>query len=574
MDAAGPASIPVPLKRFALLYFVFLCCSFCALARAMPSDAPLVEKAKSLLAREQWQQVVSLVELSASRSSEIDYIYGTALAHLGRLEDARAAFEAGRLLAPQDERFRVELAGVEFKQKHYKEASELLRQALDIAPNDAYANDFLGTVYFLQRNLEAALKYWNRVNKPQIATVIPEPAVKIDPALLDRAFAFSPASVFTLDQLALSRERVSMLGVFSNFGLNLVPRDDTKVDVLFRNDELNGFGNSKLAVLINLLRGLPAEEVDPEYFNFRHHAINFEGFYRWDEQKRRWAGSVSGPWRDNPDRRYWSGFDVRNENWDIRTAFRGPADELGTFNMRREAVGASFLSIINSRWNWSAAAEVSHRDFRNVIPGPAITPSLLSEGFQLKEMTQVKTALWSLPERRMNLTGSASSEVGRIWSEPSHSFLKMQGAIRFRWLPTSEGDGYEVQERLLSGKTIGDVPVDELFILGVLGDNGLQMRGHVTTREGRKGSGPMGREYFVSNTDFDKTLFEKWGLTVKAGPFLDAGKINDDKRALGSHEWLYDVGVKIKGSLFGMGAVFIYGKDLRSGNNAFTVGLE
>ena len=225
-----------------------------------------------------------------------------------------------------------------------------------------------------------------------------------------------------------------------------MPRDDTKVDVLFRNDELNGFGNSKLAVLINLLRGLPAEEVDPEYFNFRHHAINFEGFYRWDEQKRRWAGSVSGPWRDNPDRRYWSGFDVRNENWDIRTAFRGPADELGTFNMRREAVGASFLSIINSRWNWSAAAEVSHRDFRNVIPGPAITPSLLSEGFQLKEMTQVKTALWSLPERRMNLTGSASSEVGRIWSTPSAFFLKIPGmAIRFRWLPRAEGDDYEMQ---------------------------------------------------------------------------------------------------------------------------------
>jgi hypothetical protein len=548
-----------------------LCCSIGA---AQTVSADLVAKTHDLLAHQRWQEVVTLVESTPARSVEIDYVYGTALAHLGRLPEARRAFEAGGELAPRDARFPEELAGVEFKQKHYKEASELLRHALDIAPDDAYANDFLGTVYFLQRNLEAALKYWNRVNKPEVATVIPEPAVKTDPALLDRTFAFAPASVFKFDELALSRERLSTLGVFSSYGLNLVPRDDGKFDVLFRNDELNGLGNSKLAMLVNLLRGLPAEEVDPEYFNFHHEAINFEGFYRWDEQKRRWAGSVSGPWRGDPNRRYWSGFDVRNENWNIRTAFRGPAAELGSFNMRREAAGASFLSIVNGRWTWSAAGEVSHRDFRSVIPGPAITPSLLAEGFQLKEMTQVKVDLWRLPERRMDLTGGASSEVGRIWSEPSHSFFKMQGTTRFRWLPGDEADGYEVQERLLSGKTLGEVPVDELFILGVLGDNGLQMRGHVTTRQGRKGSGPMGREYFVSNSDFDKTLFDKWGLQVKAGPFLDVGTINDANPALGSHEWLYDVGLKVRGSLFGMGAVFIYGKDLRSGSNAFTVGLE
>ena len=146
------------------------------------------------------------------------------------------------------------------------------------------------------------------------------------------------------------------------------------------------------------------------------------------------------------------------------------------------------------------------------------------------------------------------------------------GAISL--VPAIAGDDYEIQERVLAGRTFGDVPLDELFILGVLGDNTLEMRGHVTTRQGRKGSGPLGRNYFVSNSDFDKTLFSKWGLTAKMGPFLDIGKMTDPNPALGSHQWLYDVGVKVRGSLFGMGAVFIYGKDLRTGNNAFTVGLE
>ena len=92
-----------------------------------------------------------------------------------------------------------------------------MRHALTISPDDAYANEFLGTVYFLQRNLEAALKYWNRVNKPAIATFIPEPPPKTDTALLDRAFSFSPASVMTLNELLTSQERIRNLGVFSSF---------------------------------------------------------------------------------------------------------------------------------------------------------------------------------------------------------------------------------------------------------------------------------------------------------------------------------------------------------------------
>jgi tetratricopeptide (TPR) repeat protein len=566
MDVAGPAAILAALARIAAAVIV--------LASFAVTQSSVLSQAQDLQTHEQWQALVNLTEPVNPRSPELEYLYGTALAHLERWNDARAAFQRGMRMSPMDARFPTELAGVEFKQRHYSEASAQLRYALTITPADAYANEFLGTVYFLQRNLEAALKYWNRVKKPEIASFIPEPPPKTDQALLDRAFTFSPASVMTLSEMLTSQQRIHNLGMFSSFTLNLIPRDDDKFDVLFRNDERNGFGNSKLEVLLMLLRGLPAEEFDPEYFNLHHRGTNFEGFYRWDEQKRRWSGSVSGLLRGDPKRRYWSGFDVRNENWDLRTAFHGPADQLGSFNLRREAFRANLFSIESGRWSWSGGAEWSHRDFRNVVQGPAITPSLLAQGSQLKEITKLNVDLWRLPEQRMDLSAAVSSEAGRLWSTPSESFLKTQSMATFHWFPQAEGDNYEFQQRVQAGKTFGDVPLDELFILGVLGDNTLEMRGHVTTRQGRKGSAPLGRDYFVSNSDFDKKLFSKWGLTAKAGPFLDIGKINDPNPALGSHKWLYDVGLKVRGSLFGMGAVFTYGKDLRNGNNAFTVGLE
>ncbi len=143
--------------------------------------------------------------------------------------------------------------------------------------------------------------------------------------------------------------------------------------------------------------------------------------------------------------------------------------------------------------------------------------------------------------------------------------------MRLHWLPQAEGDDYEIQNRVRAGKTFGDVPFDELFMLGLERDNDLEMRGHIGTRDGRKGSAPLGRNYFLSNWEADKNVYRNGIFTVKLGPFLDTGKITDASPGLGSHEWLWDLGVQAKVRVFGVGVAFSYGKDLRTGNNAFYV---
>ena len=146
------------------------------------------------------------------------------------------------------------------------------------------------------------------------------------------------------------------------------------------------------------------------------------------------------------------------------------------------------------------------------------------------------TTLWRLPERRLTLDAGASSQAGRLWSEPSHSFEKLQGSLRLHWLPQSQGDDYEMQQRFRAGKTFGDVPFDELFILGLERDNDLEMRGHIGTRDGRKGSAPLGRNYFLSNWEADKNVYSNGIFTVKLGPFLDTGKITDASDGTGLAE--------------------------------------
>jgi Tetratricopeptide repeat len=562
-----------PNRTRSTLLAVVLCCCLRAAAQGSAREIESAEKARQLANENRWQDLVLLLGPPESRSAEMNFYYGTALARLERWPEAEDAFQAGFRMAPSDPRFPIELAGSAFRQKHYSQATQHLRQAIRLAPDDAYANNFLGTVYFLEGNLEAALKYWNRVSKPQVVEVREAPLPKISPALLDRAFAFSPAGTLQLRELQSTDARIRGLGIFPRFQFDLRAREDDKFDVLFRAQERNGFGSTKWEGLFLLLRGLPFSSVYPEYYNLHHDAINFVSQYRWDAQKRRIFAEISGPFERGAKCRYELAADLRGENWALLRSFTGPAPLLGSLNLRREAVEFDLASHASGQLRWSAGGEISHRDFRSVVPGAALSPELLRKGYQLKQQARLDATLYRLPERRFTVEAEASSDAARLWSQPRASFEKLQGSAGWHWLPRAEGDDYETRQQFRAGKTFGSVPFDELFMLGLERDNNLPMRAHIGTRDGRKGSAPLGRNYVLTNWETDKNVYSNGVITVKAGPFVDTGTITDPLHALGSHEWLWDVGAQAKVRVFGSGVVFSYGKDLRSGNNAFYVAL-
>src|SRR5215468_8246424 len=552
MDTFGFASIRLQVKAAP----IFLMLAFSAFPlRAQPALSDHVTEIKQLFAEERWEEIVRIAEDDAERSVDSNYYYGTALARLGRWDEAKRAFQIGLSQQPGDKRFSLELAGVCFRKKNYAEAAGHLRRALRLDPKDAYANDFLAGVYFLQGNVEAALKYWNRVSKPEVEEVRTEPGPRVAPALLDRAFTIAPATALDLGELQATKARVRGLNIFSDYRFDLEARPDGKFDAL--------------------LRGLPYQSVNPEFFNIRRRAINSESLVRWDAEKRRLWTNLSGPLFGDPKRRFQLDLDLRDENWDVGQAkvcpqpgqtLVCPADSL---KLRKQAFAASATSFVNGRWDWSTGFEFSHRNLRDVGAGDVLTPQLLSQGFQLKHLGQLNYILLDSPERRFTVAGSASTQLGRIWSQQSRVFAKLQASMEARWFPQSAGDDYEMRGKISAGQTLGESPFDELFILGVERDNDLWMRAHVGTRDGRKGSAPMGRDYLLSNWELDKKVYDNGLMRFKLGPFLDSGKITDSGAGLGSQTWLWDLGAQAKVQALGVGIVFSYGKDLRSGNNAF-----
>lgn len=544
----------------------------CSVLGAGQAAAPSSESKAQLqqsFEQSRWQQLIDTVQNLPVHDADIDYFYGSALAQLGRWQESRRALLDGRRLRPRDKRFPIELAGVAFKQKRYAESATWLRRGLQIDPGDAYANDFLGTVYFIEGNLEAALKYWNRIGKPHIAAVTREQPLRTRPALLDRRLAFAAGEQLELPDLLTSRVRIGNLGVFVAPDVRLAARNGGEFDAVLNLQERNGFGSNRWAALASVFSGAAYKTIYPQYFNFRQSAINFRSLVRWDDEKRRAALDVTGPFEGNRKRSYRIGFDLRNENWGLRQSFTGTAPVLATLNLRRAVAVAEIRSVESGAWQWSTGIEISDRDYRSVSLGTALTPQQLIDGPQLKALASSDHTLWRVPDHRLAVEASLSAQLARIWSQSSGVYSQLQGELAARWLPKIEGDDFRTEVRIHGGGSRGSVPFDQLYMLGMERDNDLWLRAHIGTRDGIKGSAPLGTQYLLSNIDVDKSLYSNGLITVKLSPFLDTGTISGVSAQLATRKWLWDTGLELKVRVLGVGMSFVWGRDLRMGNNAF-----
>lgn len=522
-----------------------------------------------LYTHQKWVDVIEAARQLRARSADMNFELGMALAHLERWDDAREALVEGRRECPEEKRFPIELAGVAFQQKHYPEAATWIGKGLRLDPRDEYANEFAGTIYLLMGNLDAALKYLNRIHRPEINVIEVDSQLRVRRLLLDRAFVFSPRAIMRREDFLSSEARLDAMGTFPTYNIKLAARSDGRFDADFHAVERNGFGNGWLQSVVSVFSGLPYETVYPSYFNIGRSARNFDSLVRWDAQKRRIWLSFAEPIHTFPQWRWQAAADGRDENWAIRGSFTGTAPVLGSFNLRREVGTATITSIHSGRLQWNSGGELSHRSYSNVVPGSSLTTDLMSPGYELKYLAGLRTELLDVPEHRFSVSAAVSSESARLWSSPARLFEKLQGGATLHWLPQAEDNRFELGQRVRGGGTLGRAPIDELWMIGVERDNDLWLRAHVGTRDGQKGSSPLGDRFFLSNSDFCRRMWSNGLITVEAGPLLDVARVAAPTTALATQRWLFDAGAEVKLRVLGTGVVLTYGRDLRTGNNAF-----
>jgi tetratricopeptide (TPR) repeat protein len=549
----------------------FLLLAFTGFGSAEAQCSPSASDAAMQQARDRkdWAGVVALARAQTVRSADANFAYGMALAHLNQFAEARAALLAGYHACPGQKRFPTELAGIAFERKRYPEAATWLRRTLRLDPHDNYANNFAGTVYFLMGNLPAALEYWNHDRVPQIAALSFDPQLCVRRLLLDRAFTFSPQALLQQSQLATTEARVAGLGLFPAYNIVLNARRDGSFDASFHAIERDGFGATRLQAVVSTFSGLPYETIYPTYYDIGRSAMNVQSLLRWDKEKRRAWVSLSSPLRDLPQNRWSLSADARDENWAMRRSFTGTAPVLGSLNLQTQTATGSLTSFPSGRLQWSLGASYSHRSYRNVVDGTALNPQLILPGSALGFLGSVEGKALDIPDRRFTLTTSASSETTRLWSSPPHLVEKLEGSALAHWFPQAQSNTWEATQRVRAGGLMGVSPFDQLFMLGVERDNNLWLRGHIGSRNGKKGSSPVGTDYFLSNSDLDRRVYSNGLLGVQVGPLLDIGRMAAPTPGLSTGQWLFDTGVEAKLTVLGTNVVLTWGRDLRTGNNAF-----
>ena len=530
---------------------------------------PSLARIEQLYKQHHYQQLLDLVPASPGAPPAFDLYRGLALARLKQWQEAREALLAGRGKAPKDERFLVELAGVEFSTQNFETAKNDLRKALALDPKDVYARNFLATIYFLTGNLEAAIANWNRIGQPRITGLLMQPQPRLRPALLRRAIVIPPIGELRFSDLRDAQARLENLDLFSRYRFELMPLSRGDYELDFISEERNGWGSSKLEALASILRDLPYA-IDPAYYNIGGSAMNFVSYLRWNENRRRIAASFSRPLGDDPRWRFSLAEDARNENWNLRRTFSGSVVPLSDLNLESIAFGPELREVVNGKWAWQTRLVYAYRRFRNVRDVSIAALPFFTSGNSLETRFRVDSRLLDLPGRRLTLDAKFRAAAGRNFAPSLGAFGSLEASLALEWLPKPLGQDYHTSLEFRAGRVFGRATLDQLYELGVERDNNLWVRGISGIRGGFKGNAPLGREFALWNWETDKTVFHSLYVTIQVGPFMDIGRVWDPSGDFGSRFWLWDPGLQCSFRVFGDVVVRIsYGRDLHSGQGAF-----
>src|SRR6267154_2154154 len=337
-----------------LIYFLLLALLFFpsgyAFSQVAPSSTARLSEVRQLYETGRWNEVVQAVPESPDVEADLQLYRGLALAQMKRWEEAEKTFDGGLLSHPRDARFPVELAGIAYREKQFAKSKKYLRRSLAIKPDDDYANDFLASIYFLQDNLEAALKYWNRAGKPHLSDLTFEPLPKLDPLLLDRTFAFSRGNAWSRDQFLSAETILKSLDLFPRMRFGLEAQSDGSFDLKFRGSERNVWGTTKWEGPLSLLRGLPYQSVYPEFYDLGGKGLNWRSVGRWDDEKRRVSTEIAAPLGKKPAMLYRVYVEGLNDNWNLTDTI-APATIAGV-NLEKALAGAGIQYIVSGRWKW------------------------------------------------------------------------------------------------------------------------------------------------------------------------------------------------------------------------------
>jgi tetratricopeptide (TPR) repeat protein len=525
-----------------------------------------VDEARQALDRGENIRAVNILSAALADKPTADtYLYlGIAYERIKEYGRAEDTLKEGSKRFPADARFQNQLADLFLENNDREAARAALQDALEIDPNNNYASDLLATIDMSEGEVQSALRTWNKSGRPIINDILHNYYLQFGSWVVRDAVAFHPSGVLRYSQWKTTESRLLETDNFTNVGLEIEPTAiPDQYNAIVRTTTKS---NSPADLMFGLLRGAPFQITYLDYWNIGNSGINFNGNWRWEAQRRRLAGQLKIPVRVQSLLSLQTGSWWRDEHWNLTPVILPQFRDRALVLYKATAMGAHFKQIPNYRVEYGGGFEYRNRAAAGDIP--KLYTNNLNTGKFTAELNlrpidrryQNRIHLEGFAARRAligntNFTGGVAQLDNRVTvSKDTRSF--------FDW--TIKG-----------GTSRGLLPIEDYFALGLDTYSENPLRAHTLASHDHYGNGPMGTDFVLVNTDFERRLatipfFNTVNIpyvTVKWQVFFDGAKTWDRNHIFQQGTLWLDTGGGIRLETPTHALNLIYGKSLRNGNN-------
>jgi hypothetical protein len=463
---------------------------------------------------------------------------GVRLARAGDRAAGAEALEASVALCPDSADANLELAGIRFLDRDWRDAGTLAARAAELAPESNHAWRMLAASRFVEGNTTGALDAWNRVDEPRLDLVRVSGLERTSHRVVENLVGLDADSVLTPASLARARRRVAALPSASASRVSYTPAPGglANVDVAIVERSL---WPSRLALLRQAARAVVEREVHASVSGLTPGGERFGAAWRF---------------------------------WDNRPAITVRAETPSLF-------GVTGLWTIEGGWSRQPYAirdstvVVDERRHAGIKYADWLTPATRLEmgtGADRWSGRPASAFVDGALEQRLFSDAAAARLEGSFW--PSSGGFG-EGRLRLAW---RAGQADSLALRARGGFDIASrrAPLDLWPGAGAGHARAPRLRAHPLLDDGAISGEVFGQRLVHAGVDAARTLVARGLMRLDGLAFVDSARAWRSLSGDGRLHVDVGVGVRLRGPVEAGAIAVDVARGLRDGRTALTIGWE